>query len=113
VHVAGTDFDRHVELAAILPLLATARCGPARPGEAPREVPSGIYFDLATWHLINTVYAPARVAELRQMRSWYADPAQHRRLMQVLSGAWATRWRRRPSRPRSTSPPTAARHRPG
>ncbi len=84
VHIAGTDFDRHVELTAILPLLGYRSHRPARPGESPREVPSAIYFDLATWHLINTVYAPARVAELRQMHSWYADPAHHRRLMQVL-----------------------------
>jgi hypothetical chaperone protein len=85
VHVAGTDFDRHVELSAILPLLGYRTLRPARPGETPREVPTGVYFDLATWHLINTVYAPARLAELRQMFSWYADPAHHRRLMRVLN----------------------------
>jgi hypothetical chaperone protein len=85
VHVAGTDFDRHVELTAILPLLGYRSLRPARPGETPREVPTGVYFDLATWHLINTVYAPARLAELRQMFSWYADPAHHKRLMQVLN----------------------------
>jgi hypothetical chaperone protein len=48
-------------------------------------VPSRVYFDLATWHLINTVYAPARVAELRRMRSFYADTRQHDRLMRVVS----------------------------
>jgi hypothetical chaperone protein len=84
VHVAGTDFDRHLELTAILPLLGHRSLRRARPGEAPREMPSGVYFDLATWHLINTVYAPARVAEVRQMRDWFADPAHHRRLMGVL-----------------------------
>jgi hypothetical chaperone protein len=84
VHIAGTDFDRHVELAAILPLLGYRALRPARPGEAPREVPSGVYFDLATWHLINTVYAPARVAELRGMKSWYADPRHHARLMRTV-----------------------------
>lgn len=84
VHVAGTDFDRHVELAAILPLLGYRALGPARAGQTPREVPSRVYFDLATWHLINTVYAPARVAELARMKDWYADAAHHRRLMQVL-----------------------------
>ena len=47
-------------------------------------MPSAVYFDLATWHLINTVYNPLRVAELRGMRSFYADPAQHRRLMSVV-----------------------------
>jgi len=85
VHIAGTDFDRHVELTAILPLLGYRALRPARAGEVPREVPSGIYFDLATWHLINTVYNPARVAEVRSMREYYADPAHHRRLMAVLT----------------------------
>jgi len=85
VHVAGTDFDRRVELATILPLFGYGAYGPAERGGVPKEVPSGIYFDLATWHLINTVYAPARLAELRQMRSFYADERHHRRLMIVLT----------------------------
>ena len=84
VHLAGTDFDRHVELACILPLLGYRTLRPARPGEAPREVPSAVYFDLATWHLINTVYAPARLAELRSIKSWYADPRHHARLMTTV-----------------------------
>jgi hypothetical chaperone protein len=85
VHLAGTDFDRHVELAAILPLLGYKGFGlPQRPGDTPREVPSGVYFDLATWHLINTVYAPGRLAEWRGMKSWFADVRQHRRLLAVL-----------------------------
>ena len=84
VHKAGTDFDRHVELAAILPLLGYRALRPAKASEAAREVPSGVYFDLATWHLINTVYAPARVAELRSMKSWYAEPRHHARLMTTV-----------------------------
>jgi hypothetical chaperone protein len=87
VHLAGTDFDRHVELASILPLLGYGSRrppNPARLDEAPREVPSAVYFDLATWHLINTVYAPARVAELRGMKSWYTDVRHHRRLLAVV-----------------------------
>ena len=84
VHLAGTDFDRHVELACILPLLGYRTLRPAKKAEAPREVPSAVYFDLATWHLINTVYAPARLAELRSMKSWYADPRHHARLMATV-----------------------------
>jgi hypothetical chaperone protein len=79
VHVAGTDFDRHIELACVLPA-----CGYRGRGPTGREVPSRVYFDLATWHLINTAYAPARVLELRRMREFYADTHQHDRLMQVL-----------------------------
>jgi hypothetical chaperone protein len=84
VHIAGTDFDRHLELTAILPLLGYRSYGAPQGGLPGREVPSGVYFDLATWHLINTVYTPSRVAELRRMKSWYTDPAHHRRLMTVL-----------------------------
>ena len=85
VHVAGTDFDRRIELEAMLPELGYRSRGPlARFESVAREVPSAIYFDLATWHLINTAYTPARVAELRRMRSFYADPHHHARLMTVL-----------------------------
>lgn len=84
VHIAGTDFDRRVELAAILPEFGYGAFGPSIGGAPPREVPSGVYFDLATWHLINTVYNPARVAELRGMRGFYADTRHHDRLMTVV-----------------------------
>jgi hypothetical chaperone protein len=84
VHRAGTDFDRHVSLATIQRELGYGAFGPSQAGAAPREVPSAVYFDLATWHLINTVYGPQRVAELRGMRGFYADAAQHRRLMTVV-----------------------------
>ena len=96
VHAAGTDFDRHIELASILPHCGHKSLGPASRGRAPREVPSRVYFDLATWHLINTVYAPQRVAELARMRSFYADVRLHERLMRVVTqrlghalAAWA------------------------
>ncbi len=79
VHVAGTDFDREVSLAAIMPAL-----GFGSAGREQQYVPGSIYFDLATWHLINTVYAPNRLIELRQMVSMYADAGLHRRLMNVL-----------------------------
>ena len=84
VHIAGTDFDRRVELAAILPEYGFGAYGPGIKGAPAREVPSGVYFDLATWHLINTVYNPARVAELRGMRGNYANPVHYERLMVVI-----------------------------
>lgn len=84
VHIAGTDFDRHIELASILREFGYRSLGPARGDAPPREVPSGVYFDLATWHLINTVYSPGRVAELRSMKSFYGNPLHHQRLMTVV-----------------------------
>jgi len=79
VHVAGTDFDRAVNLAAIMPLL-----GLGSRSTRGHEVPSSIYFNLATWHLINTTYTPLRLAQLRQLRPMYADPQAFERLARVL-----------------------------
>lgn len=80
VHVAGTDFDRRVELAAIL-----GELGYRATGVDGREIPSTVYFELATWHLINTLYTPKRMAEVAQTRHLYADPAHHLRLMRTLT----------------------------
>lgn len=79
VHVAGTDFDRRVELATILRELGYQSLDPEG-----RELPSRIYFDFATWHLINTIYAPKRVSELTLMRHLFTDVRQHDRLMRVV-----------------------------
>ena len=84
VHVAGTDFDRRIELARILPALGYGALGPSLGGAPAREVPNAVYFDLATWHLVNTVYNPQRIVELRQMRRFYADLRHHDRLMTVV-----------------------------
>ncbi|MDE2287408.1 Hsp70 family protein [Pandoraea sp.] len=80
VHVAGTDFDRRVEMATIL-----REMGYKTIGTDAREIPNGVYFDLATWHLINTIYGPKRSAEIRLMRHLYADPIHHDRLMRTVT----------------------------
>ena len=79
VHLAGTDFDRAINLAAIMPVLGYG-------GDGPRglPVPSKIYFDLATWHLINTTYTPSRIAEIKLMRTMYNDERAHQRLLRVM-----------------------------
>ncbi len=84
IHIAGTDFDRHLSLARIMPLLGLGAFGPSVLGQPPRPVPSRVYFDLTTWHLINTVYQPSRVTELRNMADFYGNPVHHRRLMKVV-----------------------------
>ncbi len=79
VHVAGTDFDRRVELMTILRELGYQTLDPQG-----REVPNRVYFDLATWHLINTVYTPKRVSELQLIHHLYPDTHFHDRLMRVV-----------------------------
>ena len=80
IHIAGTDFDQSVNLAAIMPQLGFGTLGPQR-----RRVPGKVYFDLATWHVINTVYKPNRVIELREMISMYDDLVCFERLMKVVT----------------------------
>ena len=80
IHVAGTDFDQSINIAAIMPALGYGSLGPGG-----RRVPGNVYFDLATWHLINTVYTPNRAIELREMISMYADALRYQRLMTVVT----------------------------
>ena len=80
IHLAGTDFDQSVNMAAIMPELGFGSLGP---GE--RRVPGKVYFDLATWHLINTVYGHNRIIELREMVSMYSDLRRYQRLMTVVT----------------------------
>ena len=79
VHLAGTDFDQALSRKCIMPLLGMGALGPDG-----RQVPSSIYFDLSTWHLINTCYAVNRVVELQRMKWFYNEHVYHRRLMHVL-----------------------------
>lgn len=79
VHVGGTDFDRRLSLELLMPLLGLRHQGPTG-----REVPSRVFFDLSTWHLIQWLYAPKAVREAQALRGDYADTALHDRLMAVL-----------------------------
>lgn len=85
IHIAGTDFDRRIALDAILREFGFGAMGPSIGGQPAREVPSRVYHDLATWHLINSVYRPQRVQELRAMKINYADLRHHTRLMTVVN----------------------------
>lgn len=79
VHIGGTDFDRKLNLAHVMPLL-----GLGHASAQGRPVPSGIFFDLATWHLINFQYAPRVLRQVQELRIAYADPRLHARVMTVL-----------------------------
>jgi hypothetical chaperone protein len=79
VHIGGTDYDRQLNLAQIMPLLGYRHLGPEQ-----REVPSRVFFDLATWHLIHWQYQPRAIAHAKTLLSNYSDPRLHERLMQVL-----------------------------
>ena len=79
VHVGGTDCDRALNLQQVMPLLGLGHIGPSG-----REVPSSVFFDLATWHLIPWRYTAQGLREAQALRTDYADRRLHARLMHVL-----------------------------
>ncbi len=79
VHIGGTDFDHKLSLETVMPLLGLRHLGPQG-----REVPSRVFFELATWHLIHWLYHPRAVAQAQALWTNYADPALHQRLMKVI-----------------------------
>ncbi|NMG77358.1 Hsp70 family protein [Aromatoleum diolicum] len=52
IHIGGTDFDRALSLECVMPLLGYR--GQMKNGA---EIPSSIFFQLATWHTINFAYS--------------------------------------------------------
>jgi len=80
VHIGGTDFDQKLSLEKVMPLLGYRQLGPLE-----RVVPSRIFFDLSTWHLINWLYPQRALSQARALRSNFADPHLHQRLMNVLT----------------------------
>ena len=79
IHVAGTDFDARLHRHWVMPELGSRTRTPR--GE---PVPSSIYFDLSTWYRINFLYAPKFVGVLRELRTFYAEPRFHDRLLRVI-----------------------------
>ncbi|MCA1299975.1 Hsp70 family protein [Stappia indica] len=81
VHIGGTDFDRLLSLKKIMPALGYGT--PTRNGD--RDLPNWAYFELATWHRINFLYAPQVDTRLRGLRQDAARPELVDRLMAVVS----------------------------
>jgi len=79
VHIGGTDFDHKLSLEQVMPLLGYRHIGPEG-----REVPSRVFFDLSTWHLIHWLYQPRALAQAQALWTNYADIRLHQRLMRVL-----------------------------
>jgi hypothetical chaperone protein len=86
VHIGGTDFDKYLSLASVMPLLGH---GSALLSGAP--VPSSYYFNLATWHTINQAYTRKSSAQLADLARDAAEPAKLARLRKLIddrAGHW-------------------------
>ncbi|TXT39849.1 MAG: putative chaperone protein [Comamonadaceae bacterium] len=80
IHLGGTDFDRLLDLACVMPLLGYGQRTPSG-----RELPNRIFYELSTWHLVHHTSSRKSLAEARDLWHDYSDRAQHQRLMHVLT----------------------------
>ena len=86
VHIGGTDFDKYLSLASVMPLLGYG--SKLRSGA---EIPSSYYFNLATWHTINQAYTRKSVTQLNDLARDAAEPARIARLQNLIedrAGHW-------------------------
>lgn len=64
IHIGGTDFDRLLSTAHVMPKLGYLT--PTKDGK--RNLPASYFIDLATWQRINLVYTAKAMTDLRQIR---------------------------------------------
>jgi hypothetical chaperone protein len=86
VHIGGTDFDKYLSLASVMPLLGH---GSTLVSGAP--MPSSYYFNLATWHTINQAYTRKSIVQLEDLARDAAEPAKLARLRNLIderAGHW-------------------------
>jgi hypothetical chaperone protein len=86
VHIGGTDFDKHLSLACVMPLL-----GLGSQLQSGLQMPSSLYFNLATWHTINFAYtrqAWSQIGELHREAQDKDKLARLQRLVSERAGHW-------------------------
>jgi hypothetical chaperone protein len=80
VHIGGTDFDRQLGMATVMPALGL-RSPLRREG---LDTPSWYFFDLATWHRIGFLYDQKVLTEVRAVLREAQEPEKIERLLRVL-----------------------------
>jgi hypothetical chaperone protein len=80
VHIGGTDFDRQLSLASLMPFLGLGSALKMKNMTAP----SWYFADLATWHRVNTLYDGRVFTEITSVRRDAVEPEKFERLLAVL-----------------------------
>ena len=86
VHIGGTDFDKYLSLASVMPLL-----GYGSRLRNNTDVPSSYFFNLATWHTINQAYTKKMWTQLADISRDAAEPDKLGRLQKLIdqrAGHW-------------------------
>ncbi|MFZ6848392.1 Hsp70 family protein [Undibacterium sp. RuRC25W] len=80
IHIGGTDFDKYLSLAHIMPLLGLG-------GKLSNltDIPSSYYYNLATWHTINQVYTQKVGRELADVYRDIQNPEYRMRFDRLIN----------------------------
>ncbi len=70
VHVGGTDFDRQLSIARVMPRMGLG----TRTRDGKRHLPVWYFNDMATWHKINQLYTAATMRDIHSLKREAAEP---------------------------------------
>ena len=80
VHVGGTDFDRQLNIAKVMPYLGLG----SGTLDGKRRLPVWYFNDMATWHRINTLYTAKNARDIQALAREAAEPEKLERYAHVL-----------------------------
>lgn len=80
VHVGGTDFDRHLNIAKAMPHFGLG----SGTKDGKRQLPVWYFNDMATWHRINTLYTPKNARDVQALTRESAEPEKLDRYAHLL-----------------------------
>lgn len=70
VHVGGTDFDRQLNIAKVMPEMGLG----SLTKDGKRQLPVWYFNDMATWHKINLLYTPKTMRDIAALKREAAEP---------------------------------------
>lgn len=80
VHVGGTDFDRRLNIARVMPHMGLG----SMTADGKRRLPVWYFNDMATWHRINQLYTAKVLRDIRSLMREAAEPEKLERFEHLL-----------------------------
>ena len=80
VHVGGTDFDRWLSIAWVMPHFGLG----TKTRDGKRHLPVWYFNDMATWHRINQLYTARTLRDIHELMREAAEPAKLARYEHLL-----------------------------
>ena len=84
VRIGGTDFDRALSIAHVMPLLGRGLAIRNEIGPGQTTTPNALYNDLATWEKIAFLYTPETLRLAQRFRKLAVEPQPFARLVDVI-----------------------------